>query len=75
MVIKSLPLDKMPIVIAGGSFNARGIHTNIEEEGVEILEKLVKSINPEKSYFVIGHKISGYEKQIIEICKKYRKNW
>ena len=74
-MIKPLPLDKVPIVIAGGSFNARGIHTNVEEEGQKILEKLVKKANPENSYFVIGHTIRGYEKEIIDICKEQKKNF
>ncbi len=74
-MIRPLPLDKVPIVIAGGSFNARDIHTSVEEEGKEILEKLVKIANPEKAYFVIGHKIQGYEKQIIHICKEQNKDF
>ena len=74
-MIKPIPLDKVPIVIAGGSFNARGIHTNVEESGVEILEKLVREANPEKTYFVIGHSMRGYEKEIIEICKRQNKKF
>ena len=73
-MIKPIPLNKVPIVIAGGSFNARGIHTNTEEDGISILRKLVKTIDSDKSYFVIGHSIRGYEKEIIELCKKYNKN-
>lgn len=72
-MIKPIPLNKVPIVVAGGSFNARGIHTNMEEDGIEILKKLVKTINPEKAYFVIGHSIRAYEKEIIELCNKYNK--
>ena len=74
-MVKKLPLDKLPIVIAGGSFNARGIHTTVEEGGKKILEKLVKKADPEKSYFVIGHTIKGYEKEVIEICKKQKKDF
>ena len=74
-MVKPLPLNKVPIIIAGGSFNARGIHTTVEDEGTIILKKLVKSVNPEKAYFVIGHTIRGYEKEIIDICKKYNKNF
>ena len=74
-MIKPIPLDKVPIVIAGGSFNARGIHTNVEDGGVEILEKLVREANPEKAYFVIGHSMRGYEKEIIEICKRQNKKF
>ena len=73
-IVNSLPLDRKPIVIAGGSFNARGIHTNLEEGGKHIIEKLVKKVNPEKAYFVIGHKLRGYEKYLIEVCEKMNKN-
>ena len=71
----SLPLDKMPIIIAGGSFNAKGTHINVEEAGIEILEKLIERINPQKAYFVIGHKAIGYEKQLVEICEKMGKDF
>ena len=74
-MIRPIPLDKVPIVIAGGSFNARGIHTNVEDGGVEILEKLVREANPKKAYFVIGHSMRGYEKEIIEICKRQNKKF
>jgi hypothetical protein len=75
LIVEGVPLNKMPIIIAGGSFNARGIHTNSEEEGRQILEKLVKRANPDKAYFVIGHKIRGYEKEIIDICKEQNKDF
>ncbi len=74
-MIKPLPLNKVPIIIAGGSFNARGIHTNVDDGGRYILEKLVKNANPETSYFVIGHSIRGYEKEIIDICKEQHKDF
>lgn len=74
-IVNSLPLDKMPIIIAGGSFNAKGIYTNVEEHGKQILETLIEKINPEKAYFVIGYKIMGYEKLILEICEKLNKNF
>ena len=74
-MVKKLPLDKTPIIIAGGSFNARGIHTNIEENGIQILKKVAKEANPDKYYFVIGNSIRGYEKALIDICKKQRKKF
>ena len=72
-IVKSLPLDKMPIIIAGGSFNARGIQTNVEESGKELLEKLIRNINPEKAYFVIGHTLKGYEAEVLKLCEKLNK--
>ena len=74
-IVEALPLNKMPIIIAGGSFNAKGLHTNVEEGGKQILEDLIKKISPEKAYFVIGHKLRGYEKQILEICERLNKNF
>lgn len=72
-IVNSLPLDKMPIVVAGGSFNARGIQTNVEESGKELLEKLIRNINPEKAYFVIGHTLKGYEAEVLKLCEKFNK--
>lgn len=35
-----------------------------------MLEELIQKIDNEKVYFVIGHKMEGYEKAIIDISKK-----
>ena len=73
--ISELPTDKMPIIIAGGSFNAQGRETILTEEGKRILTELIKRVNNEKAYFVIGHKMQGYEKAIIDISKKLNKKF
>ncbi len=73
--IKKLPQNKTPIIIAGGSFNKKGRITEITEEGRKILEQLIKKLNSEKVYFVIGHKMQGYEKEIIELSKKVNKKF
>lgn len=73
--IKQLPVDKVPIIIAGGSFNKKGKTTEVTEEGKRLLEQLIKSIDANKAYFVIGHKMQGYEKEIIEISRKLNKNF
>lgn len=69
--IKDLPLDRIPIIIAGGSFNSQNNQTIAYEQEVEILRNLVKNINPKKAFFVIGHKLEGYEKEILDLCKKF----
>lgn len=71
--VKKLPEDKMPIIIAGGSFNSKGKITKTTIEGEQILEDLIMKIDPKKAYFVIGHQMEGYEKVIVELCKKYNK--
>ncbi len=73
--IKKLPENKMPIIIAGGSFNAKTRTTQITEDGIKMLEKLMQKINNKKVYFVIGHKMEGYEKAIIDISKKLHKEF
>ena len=73
--IKELPTDKVPIIIAGGSFNKKGKTTEISEEGKKVLEQLISKVNSEKAYFVIGHKMQGYEKAIIDISKKLNKHF
>ena len=73
--IAELPTDKIPIIIAGGSFNAQGRETVLTEEGKAILTELIKRVNNEKAYFVIGHKMQENEKAIIDISKKLNKKY
>ena len=73
--IKQLPENKMPIIIAGGSFNKKGRTTQVTDEGRKILEQLIKRVDSKKAYFVIGHKMQGYEKEIIELSKNLNKNF
>ena len=68
--IKELPTKKIPIIIAGGSFNGQNNQTIAYDEETRILRKLVKNIDEKKAFFVIGHKIEGYEKTILDLCKK-----
>ena len=73
--IKDLPTDKVPIVIAGGSFNTNGRETIVTEEGKNMLRDLIKNIDNNKAYFVIGHKMQGYEKALIDISKELNKKF
>lgn len=73
--IVKLPEDKVPVIIAGGSFNSHGRETILSDEGKKILKKLIKKLDSEKSYFVIGHKMQGYEKAIIDISKEINKKF
>ena len=73
--IKELPTDKMPIIIAGGSFNAQGRETILREDGINILTELIKRVDENKAYFVIGHKMQGYEKAIVDISRKLNKKF
>lgn len=71
--IKKLPEDKIPIIIAGGSFNSKGKKTKLTTEGENILTDLIKKVDPKKAYFVIGHQMEGYEKAVVNLCKEFNK--
>ncbi|MBO5348339.1 MAG: adenosine deaminase [Clostridia bacterium] len=73
--IVKLPQDKIPIVIAGGSFNSQGRETVLSNEGINLLKALIQKLDNEKTYFVIGHKMQGYEKAIIDISKEMNKKF
>ena len=71
--IKSLPTDKVPVIIAGGSFNTKGRETVPSQEGLKVLREFIKNVDDNSVYFVIGHKMQGYEKAIIDISKELNK--
>ncbi len=64
--IKEMPMDQVPVVIAGGSFNNAQHVTNILEQECRILDDLIDRGDPKKMFFVVGPSISGYEKYIID---------
>ena len=64
--ITELPEEGYPIVICGGSFNNDRRVTALKEEDCAVIDRLLSEGDPEKQYFVIGHRISGYEKYLIE---------
>ncbi len=68
--ITALPTDKVPVIIAGGSFNTKGRETIPTQEGLKLLRELIKNLDNNKVFFVIGHKMQGYEKAIIDISKE-----
>ena len=73
--IKMFPENKIPIVIAGGSFNAKNRETVLDENGIRAIRRLVESLDDEKVYFVVGHKMSGYEKAVLDAAKELNKNF
>ncbi|MBR0461177.1 MAG: hypothetical protein IJJ00_00455 [Erysipelotrichaceae bacterium] len=64
--IKELPLDKYPIVLAGGSFNADTRKEKLLSSEKKMIDSLLKSLNPNRVFFVIGHKLNGYERYLYE---------
>lgn len=73
--ITKMPEGKMPVIIAGGSFNTQGRKTILTDKSRQILEELVESLDAEKTYFVVGHKMQGYEKELIDVVKEKGKKF
>ena len=73
--IKNLPTDKIPVIIAGGSFNTKGRETVPSQQGIKLLKEFIKNVDNNNVYFVIGHKMQGYEKAIIDISKELNKKF
>ena len=69
--IKTLPLNKLPIIIAGGSFNTAHIKTKTNIQGKIMIDKLLKGLNPNEVFFVVGNKLDGYEKYLVNKNKDF----
>ena len=73
--IVELPQDKTPIVIAGGSFNSKGRTTYINEQTKKSLKELLQKVNNKNTYILIGHKMQGYERAVLDISKELNKKF
>ena len=68
--IHELPWDKMPVILMGGSFNSEKRATRVMKEGSEQIRALMEKLDPEEYFFVIGHKMNGYEKYLVDHNEK-----
>ncbi len=64
--IRPLPEDRFPVILAGGSFNSDRRRSPCRPELLALLDGLLEKLDPEKVFFVIGHKLSSYEKALVE---------
>lgn len=69
--VVELPWDKYPIIIAGGSFSSGNGSVKVSDGDKLILDALLEQLDPDKVFFVTGHKLSGHEKYIVEHNKKF----
>ncbi|WP_022777941.1 adenosine deaminase [Butyrivibrio sp. AE3009] len=68
--IEELSWDRFPVILLGGSFNTEKRATRVTQEGIKQMKELMKFLDPEEVFFVIGHKLSGYEKYMLDNNKK-----
>ena len=61
--IRELPWTKYPVIIAGGSF---GPEAPMNDSDRQILDELLKELDPQKYFFVTGDAMKEQEKYLIE---------
>ena len=64
--IRELPEGGTPLILAGGSFNSDARETRSRESGRAVIDALLRMADPEKLFFVVGHRLSGYERYLVE---------
>ncbi len=68
--IQDLTWEGMPVILSGGSFNTANRVTKMSEEGTKQIDQLMEVLSPEEAFFVIGYKMTGYEKYLLEHNEK-----
>ncbi|MBQ7065106.1 MAG: adenosine deaminase [Firmicutes bacterium] len=63
--IKELPGEGTPIILVGGSFNNDTHRTRMTPAGLRLIDQLLQA-DPDKYFFIIGHRLRGYEKYLVE---------
>ena len=64
--IEEITWDRLPVVLLGGSFNTESRTTKISANAKEQLDNLMDYLSPDEVCFVVGHKLSGYERYLID---------
>ncbi len=66
--IREIPTDKVPVILLGGSFNSSRRSTRRNPRLSELLKKLVEGLDPDKTCFVIGNRLTVYERELTELA-------
>ena len=64
--ISAMPTDRLPVILAGGSFNSDTHVTRLHAEAKTLIETLLKKCDPREIFFVIGDSFTGYEKYLVD---------
>ena len=63
-MIEELPIDRVPVIIMGGSFNNDRHVTRRRRDVCAVLDDVISKGDPSKMFLVIGHSLSGYEQYL-----------
>ncbi len=64
--IEELPLDRVPVIVMGGSFNNDRHVTRRRRDICALLDDILAKGDPSKMFLIIGHSLSGYEQYLVE---------
>lgn len=67
--IREIPTDKVPVILLGGSFNSRSRSTRMKPKLKELVKRLTLELDPEKTCFVIGNRLTVYERELTQLAK------
>ncbi len=59
--VLDLPPDRVPVILLGGSFNTDSRSTRMQEGMRSLLAGLLEGLDPQKVFFVVGHRMLAYE--------------
>ena len=66
--IRAIPEDKVPVILLGGSFNSSRHATRRKEPLCALLRELTDKLDPDKVCFVIGSRLTGYERDLTALA-------
>ena len=66
--IREIPADKVPVILLGGSFNSSRHATRKKQPLCRLLEELTRRLDPDRTCFVIGSRMIGYERELVKRC-------
>ena len=66
--IREIPVDKVPVILLGGSFNSSRHATRMKKPLCDLIKKLTDSLLPEQVCFVIGSRLTGYERELVRLA-------
>ena len=64
--IAPLPEDGLAVIVAGGSFRGDRRSAPMRADLCRVLDTLLERADPEKVFFVIGSRLQGYERYLVE---------
>ncbi|MGI6508963.1 MAG: hypothetical protein ACOX1L_00490 [Erysipelotrichaceae bacterium] len=68
--IKELPWDKFPVIIAASSFTTDDNAVKMTEFDRRLMRSMLNRLDPDKVFFVLGHKLLAHEKFLLANNKR-----